>query len=279
MPGFYYFLPGISRLAPMPSAEEIAARGLSYAFEGRPHGRGCTIAGIEGYILGCRRRFADVGYVYWDAAQQWHPHPSGKYSVGYYPDQLPGPAELGRAKLLDGHSIELADNRPWQVPLARSVHDPESAWQICAWACDLPQAVSLDAHGNWVEQGPLPRYQALWDLLQSWNDVRRSFADDPGAASLLEHWSTYKVRVDAAVQVLATNYVVGPVECSILKLLTKELAKEVLDLAIDQPEFERLLKKYLATVAQAQPTAAVAGSTSLAGPADSNQVTPPPLPT
>ena len=275
MSGFFYFLPGISRMATLPSAEEIAARGLAYAFEGRPHGRGVMMGRVEGYLLGCRRRFADVGEVYFDPAQQWQPHPSGKYSVGYYPDRLPGPAELARAKLIEGHSIELADDRRWEVPLARSVHAAADPKLICAWSCELPQALAIDAKGDWIEQGPLPRYRSLWDLVSSWNDARRSFADDPAAAKLIEHWSTYKVRIDAAVQVLAANYVVGPIECSILRLLTKENTKEILDLAIDQPEFERLLKKFLATVAPAQPTAAADGSSSSAGPAVTDQVTAP----
>jgi hypothetical protein len=138
-------------------------------------------------------------------------------------------------------------------------------------------------HGAWNEQGPLPRYQGLWELVTGWNDYRRAAADPAQAATdeqAAEHWSLYTTRIEAAVQVLATNYVLGPVECSILGLLTKENVREVLDLAIDEPELLNILKKYLATVALAQPTAAstvaAAGSTSSPGPAVDSRPTAPP---
>lgn len=270
---FLYFLPNLSRMASLPSPAEIAARGLSYAFEGRPHGRGCIGPQGEGFILGCRRRFADAGEVYFDSAQIWQPHPSGQYLVGYFPDRLPGPTELAREKLLDGHTLELADDRRWQVPLARSVHDASEPGKFgYVWGCELPQRVALDAAGNWIEQGPLPRYQRLWEIVTGWNDYRRAGGED-------EHWSLYKTRIDAAVEVLAANYAVGPVECSILGLLTKDNVKEVLDLAIDEPELQHCIKKYLATLATAQPIAAAAGSTSSAGPVAETLPTPPPSPT
>lgn len=279
MPGFLYFLPGISRMAPLPSQAVIAERGLAYAFEGRPHGRGCNgPAGLEGFLLGCRRRFAGAGEIYFETTQIWRPHPSGTYWVGYWPDRLPGPAELARDKMLAGHSLELADDRAWQVPLARAVHDACTGSAFAyQWSCELPQRVAMDAKGEWVDQGPLPRYQTLWELVTGWNDYRRIAGDDDSPHRReLERWNLFQTRIDAAVQVLATNYVLGPVECSILGLFTREKAAEVLDLAIDEPEMQAIVKKFLAALRAAQPTAADAGSTSTAGPAVETIPTPPP---
>jgi len=273
---FLYFLPGIPRTAALPSAAEIAARGLSYAFEGRPTGRGCVgPAGQEGMLLGCPRRW-ESGNVYYEPTQIWQPHPQGQYFVGYWPGQLPGPTELAREKLLDGHPLVMADDRSWQIPLARDVHDECQPNQFrCTWSCELPQRVALDAQGHWREQGPLTRYQPLWELVSGWNDYRRGTDDDPGWQELVEHWSQYQTRFAAATEVLAANYVVGPVECSILGLFTRDNAREVLDLAIAQPEFEVILKKYVAAIRQAQSTAAAAGSTSSPGPvAENNPITP-----
>jgi hypothetical protein len=280
MPGFLYFLPDLPRLGSVPSQEVIASRGLAYAFEGRPFGRGCSgPAGKDGFMLGCRRRW-QPGQLYFEAAQIWTPHPSGQYFVGYWPDQVPGPGDLAREKQLDGHTIELADDRQWQVPLARGIHDDSTPEQLrLPWSCNLPQRAAIDADGNWVDQGPLPRYVALWELVCGWNDFRRGFSDDPGHEALAEHWAMFKTRFDAAVQVLQANYVVGPVELSLLGALTKQHAKDVLDLAIDQPEFEQIVKKWLAASQLAQSIAAADGSNSQDGPADETKPTDQLLPT
>ncbi len=278
---FLYFLPDIARTAPLPSQEVIASRGLAYAFESRPFGCGCSgPQGKEGFVLGCRRRW-ESGQVKIEPTQIWTPHPSGKYFVGYWPDQLPTPDQLAREKLLSGHLLKLADEREWQIPLARGRHDESTAeTPRVPYSVELPQRSQLNEQGEWIDGGVLPKYRALWELASGWNDFRRAQLDDPDHERLVEHWSRYQTRHEAAVQVLAANYVVGPVECSLLGILNKELAAEILDLAIDEPEFDRILKKWLAAyrLNPAQ-TSAAAGSTSSPGPVAETITIDPPSPT
>ena len=287
MPGFLYFIPTQTCTGVAPKQEELAALGLTYAFEGRPHftaiQQGGPGPGGRGSLLTCRRRFEGAGKIEL-VNQKWAKHPSGKFWVGRFIDlPLPTPHDLARAETLDGYPLELADGQRWQIPLARQYWDSSTPEQRgVTYRETLPQALGLTEEGHWVQEGPLPRYRRLHALAAAWNDYKRTPAEelDP---EFVDHWNQYQTRVDAAVEVLATNYVVGPLELSTLFLgsLTYDLAEKILDLLIDEPEIERIKKKWLAEIqtARAEQTAATAGSASSPGPvAETNPITPP-LPT
>jgi hypothetical protein len=276
MPGFLYFLPGRETAAPKP--EQIDEAGLSYAFDSKPHLAGVRKGpdGHSGHVLGDKRRW-ELGLVkFSDQSQQWRKHPSGKFYVGRYTTERTRPDDLKRKLLLDGYFCELADGNAWLIPKGREYYVDESGGDVQGgFFHKLPRVADLDEEGRWqILDRPMPRYQTLWDLTIQWNEVRRG-DPEPGWT---ERWQQYDEQMNGACLALAANYAVGPVEVAMMGLLTIQHAKEVLDLVIDDPGFERFKKKWLAH-AELQ-IAASSGSTSPVGlEAEPAPIIAPPSPT
>lgn len=133
----------------------------------------------------------------WVAAEGERP----EYAVGFWTDNPPRPATLLRDDPIDGEPVTLGDGQTWQIPTARLPPNKTRLPLVLKW-------VGGPETGEVVTQ-VVPAWKWLWDLAADvWN---RWFTNQVGATS---------VDYLMAVRVLGANYRVGPVECSLLGLLT-----------------------------------------------------------
>ncbi len=229
MGGYLYYVPGASDADPR-------AAGLKYAFDGRSPTR-CPVTrgpdGDAGVVLSCDDALR-VRYV--PGEQEWGPVPGTGAWVGYWRDRLPGPQDLARTDLLDGHAITLLDGREWIVPIARKVL--VEGGEIVAWPTALPCAVRLDDAGKWQIGDVVPRYRWLWEIAGRWLDARFGATETDDGISY-----DFDSLFDEAALVLQANYRIGRAEASLAGLFETATAKRVLDLLIDVPTFEAVLKK------------------------------------
>jgi hypothetical protein len=270
MRSFFYFVPGRQIL----TLADAAKIGLAYAFEtgidctqvptNGPGGQaGIVCAQQDSYVLGKN------GY---HASQQvWRQMPGSDVWVGHYRDELPGPEDLARAKQLSGKLLDLADNRQWQIPMARSYSERAAGDDVeLFWTVQLPMRLDIAADGRWVTNGVNPRYAALWELAESWLRIRIGTPTDDDRKRL-----DFAGQNDAAVLSLQTNYRVGRIEAALLGLLTDELVVSILDQLVDLQTLSDFTKKKAMTV----PSTPSAGSASCGGLADAIPTTVPLVPT
>ena len=272
MNGFLYYLPDVSQAA----ADAAIATHLLHAIDPRRR----TVRGVTGGpdggagVIVADARIDEVGY--FRDRQTWHCMIAEHVHVGHFTDRpLPGPADLARAKLLDGFDVTLADGNPWHVPVARAWADLDG--ETFLYRNNFPQRSRLDPEtGQWVRGDVLPEYADLWQTAEAWWETRYAAAADAEADETAD---AVTVRFDfddahhRAVDALAANYRLGPVEVSLLGLLTESLVVEVLDVLIDQPTLIAWGKKK--ATAGRPPD----GSATDAGPPAAPPGTAPPWPT
>jgi hypothetical protein len=277
MPGFLYYIPGRKTVR----REELAELGLAYAFPGRATPRGCDAGGPDGGA-GCvvvdPQRVPLAQHGYWRERQEWVAAPSVAsvpsvpFFVGRTNGQPIAPDDLAREQQLPGHWLELADGNKWLVPIARGYrevlpatdHRPPTTDEPAPelrWSCRLPQRLRLDGSGEWLADCVLDRYAQLWTLAQAAHNVQWG-EPAPEDLALLDGPGT----IHAAVCALTANYAIGPVEASLLGLLTQELANQIVEALIDVPTILAFQKKTAAMRAAAS-SSPPAGSSASAGPA------------
>ena len=218
--------------------------GLGYAFESpelTPRGvRGGPDDG-NGTIVAASSDAAQVGY--FPDRQTWQRISekllAGGVWVGFDRNNPPRPEELVRKQPLGGHWVELADQRQWLIPAARSWMEQEGQLR---WLSTLPTASLLDAEGNWTEGGVVARYQRLWATAERWWDVRAGLAiaepdsdtEETPEGGRRREFSFAELN-DAATLALATNYRIEKIEAAVLGLLSTTSIVAVLDALIDWP--------------------------------------------
>jgi len=228
MAGLVWFVAGRqgvakSDLAELGLAEVIGRRDLDKRpTEAGPGGQGCLLRPLrpdaEEPVLGCYAADAvpEGLAMEWTAAQ-------GREGlwVGHYVASPPGPGDLERAEVVDGHWTLLADGHKWLVPIARA----------SAGGTNLPQAMQLGPDGGWV-RGEVTAHGAWSGRVGEFFDLMAelSRADKP-LSYVPEEW------MDVAVGALAVNYHVDAVgwAASHLKLVDTHAADRVLQAAIDMP--------------------------------------------
>lgn len=200
-------------------------------------------------VLICRTARGMAQPAYRRDAQVWEPVSGADGAwIGMDPEARPGPSDLARAPLIDGHRVRLNDGNEWLVPAARCF--PQGT--------RLPQALVLGAGGEWVAER-LPEYarvSAHGDRIWQSVCVQFGLTEAPGdfkPVSVAE-------AADIAVEFLALNYRVGRSEVSMLKLLTPALAVEVLRAAVDWPTVERMTAEAMEGSVKKKPAGAPDGS-------------------
>lgn len=241
MAGFLYYLPGVTS---HPTLDQLVERGLGYAFEGdrfaggKPRGPD----GGEGYLVADPQRVNLIGYL--KDKQRWVQ--CGDVWVGVYTDAIPGPEDLAREEQLGGHWVKLADGRPWLVPVARSYVEQDGELR---WLHALPRSLKRTPDGHWMPGYVLPKYRTLWEVAVRFDDAlaaARGEADqnDPRLVVL-----RFDDMIDAAIQVIAWNYRVGPAEAELLGLFSFDRAGmsleawRIMKALIDEETYLAWLKK------------------------------------
>jgi len=265
MPGFLYYIPNLLG----PPADLIAA-GVGHAFESKPVCRQITGNGPNGHggvLLGDGQRVPEVGY--FPTRQRWIKDPTRELWVGVHTDgPLPGPADLLRQKPITGHWLELLDGQQWLVPIARQYQEEDGELR---WAHNLPRRLARAQDGTWQSTAIVPRYQAIWDLAQRWENSSIEAARNAGKKDD-EDVATFKFNdvVESAIRMLAVNYLVGSAEIDLLGLLSTELASEILDALCDVPTRLAWFRKKKQAAGESD------GSNTGDGPGDSTPATDPP---
>ncbi len=272
MPGFLYFLNNVQAT---PRKEELAALGLAHAFSKVPQmpspplvsGFACgEIQGLSGMILFDPERVEPGRAGFFPDRQTWIqlPGSEGKVFVGVDNSQIPTPGELQRVNMLPGSPVELGDERTWIVPIARS-------WSECderlVWSDEVPRSMTVLPDGRWGPGEVVPRYRELWEIGDLYCSLCLGDPSEEQKRKINEYGS-----FSAAAIVLAVNYLVGPAECSLLRILDTHNALQILDALIQRADLRELAQKKRRQAVATE----VASSPSSAGPADSTAVIAPP---
>jgi hypothetical protein len=270
MAGFLYYLP---RRTGNPTIADLQASPLAYAFDEAASVATCGLTtGPDdggGVLAADTKRLPEGRLRYEPAAQRWQAMPwlvgNGKAGtiaqaepapwVGLWTADRPGPEDLGRRALLDGHWVKMGDDRSWLIPVARGSTDEDGELR---WYVALPQRVGLDEAGEWTAGQVVDKYAKLWEVAGRWWAAMAGTVietadqpDDSGEVVL-----DFAGCNDAALTALSANYVVGRAEMALLQLLTDQNVREVLNAIIDWPTLSAWLEKKTSAERRAESDAA-----------------------
>lgn len=211
-----YFVPGWQGA----TLERLATIGLGHAFD-RPPVVGIAPRGPDGG-QGVILTAEEVRRAEWE----WTRAPGRSWWVGTWGETQP--EGLARARQIAGHRVRLEDGHEWLVPVARSF----------AVGSVLPQRLVLGEDGKTWEGRPLARFVAISARAAR---VARVLFDEleEGEGPLV----VLGEGADIAVEALAINYRIGPVEAAALGLLSEPAVFEVCKALVDWPTIERVLRE------------------------------------
>jgi len=214
MPNFMYFLPEVSDKPAAIAA--IRTAGLDYAFAEKQLGAGRfgfnAVSSGPGETHGaivvpaCETKDGDVASgTFTPATQTWTKVPDnlGDFWLGRDHGSPVRPVDLERAETLDGADVTLGDGNEWKIPAARLW--PKGA---PAGLSALPHKLVLGEDGEWQTR-ILPRWETLSRHAEQLLAIRDGDVEVEDADAMT-----------IAVDTLAVNYHVGPLEVSALELLT-----------------------------------------------------------
>src|SRR5690349_6613963 len=117
MPGFLYFIPGVSAIT---SVSQLAEWGIAHAFEVPGRKTPQPSAGPDnqsGLLLTDPDRVDPGRASYAPKRQIWRRHAKGYY-VGMEKDVRLTPADLRRRKVIQGSKpLQLGDDQTWEIPV------------------------------------------------------------------------------------------------------------------------------------------------------------------
>ena len=224
-----YLLPDITD---KPTARNIIDAGLAHLLDPGEGFRG-DWRGVQRGPEGCRGMLFGSCYgpertSYKPAEQTWRKVPHSTAWVGLWNDQHPTPAMLQRAKVIDGHEVEMANGSRWLVPVARGFDfsGDEPAARVA-----LPTLLDLDDDGEWILGDVLPQFSRLCKIAETvWDTIA---AAGEGAPVVISGSDEFEM----VAEVLSTNYRVSKIECVMLRLLEAGGATttNVLQAVVDWP--------------------------------------------
>ena len=214
---FIYFIPGEDN-----NSVDIKALGLEYAFDKGPH-RGMNRRGFDGETQGAvlvdqdampaSRCTLKTDEQVWRKIKNYH--------IGYWKDSPPTEESLRRPIRLAGRSLQLG-GEDWQVPVAISFEDYQG--EVIS-TYQLSQYVDCDEDGEPVLGDVEERFAPLMEQVLPWVQAEEF--------TLNQLWKV-------AANVLSYNYRVSVPELAMLKLLTTDVARNVLDICTDVENLARL---------------------------------------
>jgi len=219
MAAFLYFLPGRRDV----SRESVESAGItavddlsSVSFcetERGPDGGAGIIFAVEPKTEG--GKLPKVGY--YPKNQQWSSCNNAKFWLGVSTEHKPTPEDLLKTESIAGHSVVLADNNLWTVPLARSFPSGSA----------LPKALVLGPNGELVVES-LPEFAKISEIA---DEVYNSLLGESDSIDVTKGW-------DMSIQSLSLNYRLSKWEASALKILSTRNVTEVLEALVDVPSIK-----------------------------------------
>lgn len=211
MPGFLYFAPNATNTVTLDTAKSL---GLGYAFTSPPSSTVClnnTPTGGAGVVFADEKRLGEYGVQMRMDEQEWRKIPKSDCYVGYWKAAPPTPDDLLRPQQLPGYRVEMGDHE-WIIPLTACFDDSRKMLVTA-----LPCYLECDENGNWNEGDVLELHRHLWEIGQPFRDdvaARLTQGAEPREF-------TNNELAGAAIGYLQANYVVGPMEMSLMRGLQK----------------------------------------------------------
>jgi hypothetical protein len=231
MSGFLYFVEGAQALEP--AKETLRSVGAAYALtEGMYFQHtGIGPSGSGGGILCSSLKSYDKD------SQVWQLHNSGQFWIGVDTHDMPRPKDLALKSQISGHLVKMEDGNDWLIPAARSWgHNKEG--QV-AWCRNLP-CVRVFEDGSWKDGEVIPKHRALWNHMLRLNGI---FVDAMAGDMTKIKNASLEEEADFVLTALRTNYRVGPIEASMLGIMTDTIAGDVANAVMDMPSVEAILEK------------------------------------
>lgn len=183
---------------------------------------------------------------YFKEKQVWRPipHTEKRIWVGMYEDSPPREEQLRRPLQLTYDELELQGQR-WRIPIARSFVEVDDN-QI-APVNRLSSYFAVNEDGEWTFGDVEEQFEPLWSVgFRYWDHlhgvlVNETTSDEEQKVDV-EPIDDFDLAEMAAVA-LQANYRLGPVECSMLKLLSVHSVSQILNIVIDLKVWETLAKK------------------------------------
>lgn len=236
---FFYYVPRVNGAAfELPQCLNYATdRGVTYQTRE-------VLAGPEGTGPGWLWRCATQRGV-WKRdlkiepeQQTWAPffNPDGPQDcyVGRWNDETLDPVKLERPRLLDGHSVTLADGSVWTAAIARGFNVEDETYFT-----PLPQTLAYDGKtGKWLPTKVAREYRYFLQLAHDYADAHaQAVAADAKTFAFAE--------IDnLAVAALTANYRVSHAELGLFEDIYNVTARDALvHCALDFPTIKRWVEK------------------------------------
>ena len=240
MAGFMYYIPSVTQREVNDAV--IVDRGLGYALIAGRSVREVMKGpdGKAGVVVAHARRVEPGKVGYFADQQAWRQIPQSECWVGMYTDDRPKPQDLLVDQPLSGHPVKLADDQSYMIPTALMYVDEHKTF-----VRSLPTKTDLDAEGNWTLGNVCGAYADLEDLaLEFWQAFAGGLNDDePETGEAKPNQFDFQGLSDAALKVLATNYVVGKAEVALAGLFGGSSQQDIMLALIDWPGFQAICKK------------------------------------
>jgi len=266
-----YFIPG--DYAATVNVELLAGLlegvGLGYVFEDRERAsfKARTVLGpgpdgnpgiiIVSVPVDGSRTEEDVGY--YPDRQTWTEGRDGSFWLGIENDSPPSSMDLLRRGAIPGHFVPLNDGGSWMIPLARVFPKGSS---------NLPTVVLPGDDGS-ISYEVKAEYRSISDAAAR---IASVFFVSPDSIEIDENEKlAIETEIDdeeytrVAMEALAMNYRVSPLEVRVLELLTVEGLRQIALALIDFPKLVELME-----IAKKKPDSS--GSRSSVGSGDSSSV-------
>lgn len=236
MAGFLYYVPN-AKLGATPA--DLAAAGIAHAIDALGYATGRVTGGPDGgdgLLLGYFPKQEHL-VRYLPDKQDHRKIPGTDAWVLWYKDDLPTPDELARPIdfQLAGRPVRLLDDREWVVPVIRAwgADDDGAGWEL-----QLPTCLGVDGDGQWCRGEIVPRFAELWRQGMRWAEVWfAGFGEAMGRERPDDDSTSFQVELDAqeqydlATACLGVNYRLGPVEATVLGLLSEPHGTAILNTA------------------------------------------------
>lgn len=146
---------------------------------------------------------------YRPSEQTWRKCAGGRFWLGWYENEVPGPKTLARRSMVPGIPVPLAGGTLWQVPIARGELGTAA----------IPAVLGMDDEGEPIRV-VLPGYRSL---VAAAAEVADAFDTETGIFGLDEDR-----LVAIAIEALSANYHVGEWELRALEALPLSSVPKVL---------------------------------------------------
>jgi hypothetical protein len=168
-----------------------------------------------GVVFSIARDGADYA-LYLPAEQTWRKGPGGRFCFGIRNGVPIRPADLRRLRVINGERVKLRDGNEWTIPIARSI----------VRGSTLPKGLVLGDDAVTWDLKELPEFVSICrDAEIVWNAFRQA----TNGEVIMDRQESCRIAVAA----LAINYIVSPIEISLLELLGQEEMWMVLRALID----------------------------------------------